>query len=278
MSNNILFVFEGQNTEEIIANSLEKHILNDKLIIKCAFGTDVYALYRALLDDEDLDTFNLIKEKNIQNKKTLESYTRKDFAEIYLFFDYDAHASLAGCQDLSGNIVKGGDEKIKEMLTVFDDESDKGKLYISYPMVEAIRHIIDFDKFHELTVKCKGNNCTNDGCHERAICKKEPHYKTKVSTESIKQLCNVNGYTKEKWEQLIIAHLSKMNFIMHGVFIFPQKTESQLDIFTKQLEKYIANSCPVVAVLSAFPIFVHDYYGNERTNELINKQNYSQQQ
>ena len=33
--------------------------------------------------------------------------------------------------------------------------------------------------------------------------------------------------------------------------------------FTKQLEKHINHKCPEVAVLSAFPIYVLDYYGVE---------------
>jgi hypothetical protein len=270
MSNNILFVFEGEKTEKIIVKSLEKHILNGKLIIKCAYASDIYELYRNLVNDEDLDTFNLVKERNIENKKTLKNYTRKDFAEIYLFFDYDAHATLAGCQDRFGNNVKDGDKKLKEMLSVFEDESENGKLYISYPMVEALRHIIDFNSFSELTVKCKGDNCTyREGCQERQNCKKEPHYKTMVTNESITQLCNINGYTKETWKQLIKAHLSKMNFIMYDIYSFPQKSESQLDIFTKQFDKYINKQCPEVAVLSAFPVFVHDYFGNEKTKKAI---------
>ena len=33
------------------------------------------------------------------------------------------------------------DEKLKEVLTFFNDETGAGKIYISYPMVESIKHI-----------------------------------------------------------------------------------------------------------------------------------------
>ncbi len=59
----------------------------------------------------------------------LENISKDQIAEIYLFFDYDKHAS------------NSSDEKIKKMLEVFDNETEKGKLYISYPMIEAIKHI-----------------------------------------------------------------------------------------------------------------------------------------
>lgn len=111
LTTKILFVFEGERTEAIIAESLEKHILNrhQHLIIKSVFAADVYQLYREIEEDRDLDTFNLIKERNEKNAEILAGYQRKDFAEIYLFFDYDAHASLASRQDRLGNPVKDGD-------------------------------------------------------------------------------------------------------------------------------------------------------------------------
>ena len=259
-TNNILFVFEGQKTEDIIVRSLTTHVLlNESLIITCVFGAEIYQLYKEINRDEDLDTFSLIKERNSDNRETLKDYNRNDFSEIYLFFDYDAHAS-----------VKAGDEKLKDMLSFFDNETEKGKLYISYPMVEALIHIINYETFNELTVKCKGMNCPyKDDCDEKDECMNAPHYKAKANKENIPQLRNIDKYTKETWKKLIIAHLSKMNYIVNNVYEYPQKIESQQDIFAKQLEKYINKKCPVVSVLSAFPVFVHDYYGNQKTKELI---------
>ena len=62
---------------------------------------------------------------------------------------------------------------------------------------------------------------------------------------------------------MIRAHVSKMNYLVHDVFDLPIQIESQSVIFSKQLEKYINHKCPKVAVLSAFPIYVLDYYGVE---------------
>ncbi len=266
---NILFIFEGADTEDIITKSLEKYILKEKPIIKCVFGAEIYQLYREIKKDNDLDTFNLLKEKNV-NKEILKNFRRNDFAEIYLFFDYDAQAPLASPQDRYGNSVKEGDEKLKDMLNFFDNETDKGKLYISYPMVEALRHITDFNLFKDLEVKCKRKNCHyRDMCEEQDDCMKEPHYKTIVSKESIPQLCNINSYTKETWKQLLNVHLSKMNYIVNNQYEYPSKIEIQIDIFEKQLDKYVNRKCPKVSVLSAFPVFIHDYYGNEKTKILI---------
>lgn len=40
-----------------------------------------------------------------------------------------------------------------------------------------------------------------------------------------------------------------------------------------QLYRQISNDEDLDSVLSAFPIFIHDYYGNEKTKELTNRKN-----
>lgn len=270
MSTNILFITEGERTEQIIIKSINKHLLHKSIIVTCAYAAEIYQLYREIVADPDLDMFNLIKDRNDINRKRLNGYQRKDFAEIYLFFDYDAHSSLAGEITQFGRHVKPGDEKLLEMLKAFDNETDKGKLYLSYPMVESLRHIIDYSNFYKLTVKCKGVNCVyKDSCSDTEYCNLEPKYKSIVTSQSIPQLSNINSYTNELWGKIILAHLCKMNYIVNSTNKFPQKLESQSDIFTKQLEKYINKKCPKVSVLSAFPIFIHDYYGNKKTMVLI---------
>lgn len=74
-------------------------------------------------------------------------------------------------------------------------------------------------------------------------------------------LCNINKYTNDVWQELIYAHVSKMNYLVNELFAFPEKTELQNTIFESQLEKHIKHKCPMVAVLSAFPIYVLDYFG-----------------
>ena len=56
-----------------------------------------------------------------------------------MFFDYDGHVNMPRNEHGAGHW--DGDEVLGEMLKVFSDETDQGKLFISYPMVEAIQHI-----------------------------------------------------------------------------------------------------------------------------------------
>ncbi|MGL4332390.1 MAG: hypothetical protein ACRCZQ_09105, partial [Bacteroidales bacterium] len=176
MASKILFIFEGQKTESKYINILANHILNKDMVITCAYATDIYNLFQVIDEDPDLDIFTLLKDKE-WNKKSLAKYSRADFGEIYLFFDYDGHASLAKNEHKEEKIVTG-DSKIEQLLELFDNETDNGKLYISYPMVEAFRHMEDYESFKYLLAKCKGKNCEFIAqCDHAEECLKEPHYK-----------------------------------------------------------------------------------------------------
>jgi len=239
MANNILFVFEGEKTEKQITNNLTQYFINGNTIVQCAYCAEIYQLYRQISNDEDLDTFELLKEIP-QNTQILSRYHRDDFAEIYMFFDYDGHSSLAD------------DERLREALMFFNEETEFGKLFVSYPMVEALKHYSDSIDFMSLKVKAKENI----------------GYKQMVDSESQNELKQITKYTKAIWVQLIELHLKKMNHIVNEDYSLPTKNTPQSGIFLNQLEKYI-NSDSTIAVLSSFPVFLFDYYGFEFISELI---------
>lgn len=232
MQNKILFIFEGTKLEQIITDSLSKFFIHKNTIITCAYCTTIYKIYSEISKDNDLDTFNLVKEIN-HNQEKLKNFKRSDFAEIYLFFDYDGHASNAS------------DDKLIDLLNFFNEETDNGKLYLSYPMVEALKHIENKDNFETLIVNCKENI----------------DYKKVVSKKGLDKYKNIFHFDEIIWYELIDFHLKKMNKIVNNSYTFPNEIIDQLTIFKNQLEKYI-NIDAKVSVLSAFPVFIHDYFGN----------------
>ncbi len=255
-----LFVFEGADTEGKYVRKLEQNFMGNREAIKCVFDAEIYQLYRIMKTDPDLpvDIVSLLKSRNNEFAAALEGYERDSFAYIYLFFDYDGHSSLAD------------DSKIAEMLQFFDNETENGMLYISYPMVEAIKHYTDLENFQSLTVKCKRRNCPYiDNCDDSERCLAEPHYKRFVADTCLPQLNNTNAFTRQVWQMLIHAHLCKMNYIVNGVFELPDRLQTQSAIFSHQLDKYINKRCPEVAVLSAFPLYVLDYYGCDKLKTLL---------
>lgn len=154
-------------------DKLEKNFLGERIAIKCVYDAEIYQLYRQMKDDDfAVDIVSILKERSPKNAEILKGCNRDSFAYIYLFFDYDGHSTMAD------------DEKIAEMLRFFDNETENGMLYISYPMVEAIRHYKDMDSFRDLTVKCKRGKSFEDmkcpykiGCESIDKCLKESHYK-----------------------------------------------------------------------------------------------------
>ena len=256
-----LFIFEGSRAEDKYVKKLEQNFLGAGHAIKCVFDAEIYQLYKTIKQEDgfNLDIVSILKDRTAENAEILKEYTRDSFAYVYLFFDYDGHSTLAD------------DDKIREMLSFFSDETEEGKLYISYPMVEAIRHFRDLESFKQLTVKCKRANCQYiDDCEEKNDCLNEPHYKKFSATDSRPQMSNINAYNKDIWVELIAAHILKANYLVHDLFEFPQSLISQKSIFESQIEKYISHRCPQVAVLSAFPLYVLDYYGINNTIKKLN--------
>lgn len=254
-----LFIFEGEKTEISFLYSLESKFMGSRNAIKCVFGAEIYQLFKLMKKDADLDIVGILKERNPENVETLKGCNQDSFAGIYLFFDYDAHSPNAD------------DTKITEMLNFFNNETENGLLYLSYPMAEALRHYKDNETFKDLLAKCKGGNklstmnCPNkNSCPDIENCKSEPHYKEIVQKDCRSQLTNMNKYDKQIWKELIEVHVCKMNYLVNDTYTLPTKTETQSTIFDKQLAKHINQPCPKVAVLSAFPIYIYSITTEQR--------------
>lgn len=240
MSNNILFVFEGRRPETHFAKSLKKMFMQGETIIHSIYCAEVYQLYEEIKGDTFLDTFSLLKEKIAPENEVLQNFESSDFSEIYLFFDYDGHSTQAD------------DNKIIELLEFFNEETEHGRLLLSYPMVESLRHFSDNIDFKNLRVEAKKNI----------------HYKKRVGKEADNKYKDIKKYNKEIWNMLIGEHLNKLNFLMTESYTLPTEYFKQGEIFKQQLIKHIKPD-NMIAVLSAFPVFIFDYFGASKIEEII---------
>jgi hypothetical protein len=229
----ILMVFEGQKSEPIIVNNLKQYFLNEQqnTIIYALYGNVIYDIYEKLNEDDFLDVVPVLKEF-AQNRLELANISRDDVSEIYLFFDHDGHSHLAD------------QEKLEKMLQYFNDETDHGKLYVSYPMVEALKHLGKDINFKELTSVINDNS----------------KYKQRVDREADNKFKQIRNYTKEIWIEVIQFHAKKLGYIMKYEYEYLNQAIDQYEILEKQKEQYI-DPDNKVAVLGAFPIFLVDYYG-----------------
>ena len=225
-----IFVFEGKRPEINIFNNMKKYFITEdtNTMKETVYCNNIYHLFKEIKKSKYLTLFGLLQEqKDANNIKDIEEY---DVSRIYLFFDYDGH-------DLEAD-----DENIKSMIELFDNETEQGKLYISYPMSEAITHLKDGVDFKNI------------------IEKSEYNYKHLVSINCDEIFKHPINYTQENWNTIISQHNSKANFVVNDTFEFPKNIIEQLDILVNQKEKYIDTENKV-AVLSAFPLFLLDYYG-----------------
>jgi hypothetical protein len=237
MADKILFIFEGAKTEKHIFENLPE-IFNKKLMngsIFTAHCTVIYKLWKDLSEDEYLSPFELIKNLNDKNKIALKGLIKDDISQIFLFFDYDGHDPTAN------------DDTLIDILEFFNEETDNGKLYINYPMVESIKDINQNEIFKDKVVPAKINI----------------HYKNLVSETS--DYIHFNLLTDKCWQFLFKEQFSKANFITTGNYSLYSDRIEQKIIFRKQLEKYIIPN-EQVAVLSSIPLYWIDYLGLEFMN------------
>jgi len=240
MANYILFVFEGEKREPQIFESLKRYYFSagTSAILIAAYCSNIYSLYHQLDNDPDLDLFPLLKGK--PKNSGLSGISRDEISETYLFFDHDGHDGAAS------------HGKLDTMLFLFDEETHHGKLYISYPMVEALKHLNDATHFKDVVFQIPAG----------------VSYKREVGKSGAAHYRHIPRLSRVKWKKIISEHCKKLNYLMTGKFEFPTSLTSQLDILASQKAKHI-DTKNEVAVLSGFPIFVIDYYGCNKTADMV---------
>ena len=238
MANTILLVFEGEKREPKIFESIHKYFFqnNQSAVIHASYNAEIYQLYKMIEDDTYLDIVELLRERSDENKLNLSGINRDDISQIYLFFDYDNQATGAT------------DEKIERMLKLFNEETENGKLFISYPMVESIKH---FNK--------NGSSCLATCSVPLSVMQ----YKNLVSEiSSFGDLRKTDIYD---WKYITVQTVKKANCIVNDSHKKPEYAEfikiNQKVIFENQLEKFIPHQR--IAVLSGIPLFVVDYFGEK---------------
>lgn len=251
----ILFVFEGDEREPRLYRTLERLYFpkeNDNII--CSFGNNIYALYNELQEyGEGGDVVSLMRERlAAKGDSTLDGIRSTDISQTFLFFDYDFQNSQLSLGEIN--------RRVKEMLTLFDDETDNGKLYINYPMIESIRYT------KELPDEAYAHYAVS-----RAECKNFKHLAREFSAyNNLDHILFKDDETptKEKylkvrdnWQFLKQMNVSKANLLTTGRCAMPteKQTINQLSIFSSQVTQFVEPK-EQMAILSSFPIFLFEYF------------------
>lgn len=276
----ILFLFEGREYEPDIFETISPLIApgsnfvnNDKVVV-CEYCTHIYALYSKLKADDGLDIVGLLLEqpdKFPHLREAIDENTspQETFEAIYLLFDYDGHVNMPLMDDGSH---LDGDVALQEMLNFFDNASVNGKLLISYPMVEAIKHLSSVPSSREDVVitKCKGPHCPNMDCEnrfDRIACPPiRAYYKSHVNILNPQRIKS-EKISSQEWGHIFKCHL-KVAELLCGT---SGNIDSQIEIFDVQLRDFISKSCPQVAVLSSFPFLFLDFMGETSLRRRIDE-------
>ena len=253
--NIILCITEGEKADPKILKQLvnEFHLVprnNVKIVPICL---NIYNLYHRMSQKSDdnnfdgnfLDVFSVIQEISKEQPSSLNQdflqLNRNQVSEIFLFFDYDGHDTLAPEYP----------DCINNMLNLFNNETENGKLYINYPMVESYKHPLRAGEsvdIHPIT-----------------------HYKEYVSSICDCSYNQISKLKKSDWMAIFIEHIKATNYLFNSSYCIPVSYTnslemSQVEIYSNQKSKYILSN--KVMVLNSFAWFLLEYIGQKLFNEM----------
>lgn len=259
----ILFVFEGNRREKEIFLTMEYLFfpgIKDRIIH--SYGGNIYDLYCRMTDggasEDPLYNVGLLSILKGSGNPELADVKESDISETYLFFDYDLqHRSKR--EELTSDDLH---RRLEAMLEFFDNETENGKLYINYPCVEAIRYTQALPDPSYHTYRFPISQLTSFKKQSSIF----SSYKTldfitfRYNRSFIPKNTEVGKALQGNWNHLIVQNLEKASFICTEAKTFPRakKDVVQPRIFCKQVSDFYPEGYSII--LSAFPLFLFDYF------------------
>lgn len=249
--NTIAMIVEGTEYEPSIIENMDKVFFHNSSnsenikLVSLPADQNIYMLYQRFKEyGDDIDIIEVIREFSPKTREALKEYSRNDFSEVYLFMDLDKQQN---------NLPKGIDPKsvVLEMLQTFNNETENGKLYISYPSAEAIGDYC-YNSCIPISDYCLTNLC---GKKYKNDVKKSKYYK------------DISEYTINDWNNVKEIYRQRLACLYGKTQKFTVK-ECKLiepcDIYKKQLE----NKENKTHLLSAFPEFLIDYFNINKEGDI----------
>ena len=241
----ILMIVEGETSEVNILGYVENFFAKkDKFkYINLPAKQNIYMLWQILKEDDfQTDIIEIIREKVDGADKILNGISRDNIGETYLFFDLDAQQKNLSYGKHGVDIIK----VISEMLTTFNNETELGKLYISYPMIEALRDV-------------SGKNCiTFSGS---CVIDKNKLIEYKTLTGAGNGLNSVQKYTEDEWRLILKVFVMRLSCILSLSEVisynYYKSCITPTEIFNAELPWLQEDK---VFILSAIPEFILDYF------------------
>lgn len=237
----ILFIFEGHKREIKFFNVLKRLYWGEEETVVSVFDCNIDALYHAMIklgDGADIVEFMMDK-YNGSADNPFEGITRSDsFSEIYLLFDYDFHDMSRSAETLNC--------QLRYLLEFFNDETGNGKLYVNYPMVEAITYTKELPDSEYDSYSVTRDECCRFKQLAGSFCA-YPNYDF-LLRES-------NDILLRNWAFIRRQNIAKARWMTN------LPSPNQLDILNAQISKYECLKGCRVSILSALALLLYDWLG-----------------
>ena len=224
----------------------------DAKVIRLPTEMNVYMLYSLLKDDDfESDVIEVLRERSQVIDNELAGISRQQIDEVFLFFDFDAHQNNLPSDTNTEKVLK-------IMLSVFDNETENGKLYISYPMIEALYDVVDLE--------CRSNT----DCFVQV--KDFPEYK-RLSAE--RNSLPSRTLRIQEWKMILSIFGLRISCLFDKQIDYQDYSGIEPSIiYYRQMELY--DQCGQCFVLSALPEFLYDYFREDfwNANNKLRKNRY----
>ena len=246
----ILFVLEGERPDLYLYRTMMEvcGVVGDTVAV--VYGCNIDALYHEMIDLGDgADIVEILREKYEGTPSNpFDGISRSDqFSEVYLIFDYDFHDVNRSPQVLN--------DQLEYLLEFFKEETDHGKLYVNYPMIESIKFTkkLPDNEYYSYTVS-------------REECRSFKRMAADFSFyPNMDFLLKGDALSKATaWELLKTQNVAKANYICNGENAFPPEVRdsiSQRRILQHQIDDFESLPDCRVSVLSSYPILMYDWLG-----------------
>ena len=246
---------EGEKPEENTLARLQRAFPEELAdlsedLVEYVYSSHIYGLYNKLKEDNGFsDVIEVLKELYPEDD-VLQNTNREDISQVYLFFDLDIHKQP----------IEKSCKQLNELIKFFDNETENGKLFLSYPMAEAI-NICDIEKglMSDDRKLFSLDKCADNGFK---------HFADDLNRNS-KTICRANS--RENWLIISKANYEKAQWLMHltSEKSFSVLDQMQQDAILQHQQKLIKQD-NVVATLSAFPFFLLEYVGVGKIQRMLN--------
>lgn len=243
-NNKVLFIVEGDSDEVHFLRSMFRKCFTQQNFEIYSYKTNIHILAQVLFNDyPDFDSDEIdikLVLRSLEDNEYKRSILSQQYRDVYLIFDFDPQHDTPHF------------DTVRRMLAFFNDSTDRGKLFINYPMMQSFKHftVLPDDSF----------------CNKKVNIAQISRYKELVGNES--RFTDVTKYSYPTFFSLAVHHLRKANFILYGKYELPDPdaycTWNSLELYDKQCalfneygEVYVINTCIFMLMDFAPTLFIH---------------------